>query len=80
MNIYWRTVRKACGQWSLDGTIGATGDITSSDCASANSALLKNAFYVAPNADGTGTVKIPVSSALIESINIGLWSNSALKE
>jgi hypothetical protein len=21
MNIYWRTVRKACGQWSLDGPL-----------------------------------------------------------
>jgi hypothetical protein len=61
-------------------TIGATGAVTSSDCASANSALLQNAFYVAPNADGTGKVKIPISSALIESINIGLWSNLALKE
>jgi len=78
MNRFWQNVRKECGQWKwTDGTIG---NIDSTKCIDANLELQKNAYYVAPNEDGTGTVKIPVPSALTESISKGLWRNPALKE
>jgi len=78
MNVYWQNVRKECGQWKwTDGTIG---NIDSTKCFDANLELQKNAYYVVPSEDGTGTVNIPVPSALTYSINKGLWSNLALKE
>jgi len=71
MNTYWQDVRKACGPWMLtDGTVGS---VTSASCTSANLALQANAYYIVEGV----AIKIPAS--LITSINIGLWSNPALK-
>jgi len=70
MNSHWQLVRKECGQWPWYGT---TGSVTSTNCASATQALQANAFYIAAGS------KINVPASLIDSINRGLWSNSALK-
>jgi len=71
MNSHWQLVRKSCGQWSWNGITGSVG---STDCASANTALQQNAFYII--SDGS-RIKVPAS--LTDSINRGLWSNTVLK-
>jgi hypothetical protein len=70
MNSHWQSVRKACGQWSWNGITGSVG---STDCASANTALQQNAFYIT-----SAGVKINVPTSLTDSINKGLWSNTVL--
>jgi len=70
MNIFWRNVRRDCGQWPLNGFTGA---VTSNDCTYANNQLQNNAYYIA---DG---IKIYVTSDLTSTVNAGLWGNPALK-
>lgn len=81
MNVYWKDVRKACGQWpsDLEQFKFPAGSVTSASCMSANIALQKNAYFLAPNDDSTGFVKIPVPSSVTESINKGIWRNQVLK-
>lgn len=71
MNFYWQKVRKECGQWPFNGTIGVA---TSVACADANIALQRNVSYTA--VDGT---LIKVTPALTDSVNQALWSNPVLK-
>jgi hypothetical protein len=72
MSIWWRNVRKACGQWKwIDGT---TGNVNSPECVNANAALQSEAYYMVAG------IRTPVSSSLIYSVNKGIWSNSNLNE
>ncbi len=71
MNSYWQDVRKACGQWSWNGAVGS---VASTSCTSANIALQNNAYYI------VGGILTKVPASLTTSINLGLWSNPALKE
>jgi hypothetical protein len=71
MSPWWQAVRKECGQWAWNGF---TGNVASSNCASANSKLAQNAYYIGP--DGSRTY---VTSALTNSVNAGLWNNANLK-
>jgi len=69
MSTWWQAVRKECGQWPwIDGF---TGNVASSNCASANSKLAQNAYYI--GLDGSRTY---VTSALTDSVNIALWGNT----
>jgi hypothetical protein len=72
MNSHWQLVRQSCGQWPWYGT---TGSVTSTNCASANSALQANAQYVT-----TEGAKFNVPASVTDSINRGLWSNTVLAE
>jgi hypothetical protein len=65
----WQNVRKNCGQWSFDGRIGS---VSSTDCLNANEAL-KTAYYILP--DGS---KQYVDAPFIDSVNAGLWGNTAV--
>jgi hypothetical protein len=65
MNPWWQKVRKECGQWPWEGTIG---NPNSASCASANLELQKNAYYAE---DDTITL---LPAALTDSINRGLWA------
>jgi hypothetical protein len=72
MNIWWRTVRKACGQWKwTDGTIG---NLNSPECVNANAALQSGAYYM------VDVNKTQISSSFIYSVNKGMWSNSNLTQ
>jgi len=68
MSTWWQAVRKECGQWAWNGF---TGNVASSNCASANSKLAQNAYYI--GLDGSRTY---VTSALTDSVNIALWGNT----
>jgi hypothetical protein len=68
MNSHWQAVRRECGQWSF-----TLNDITypadpSDNCATANSNLIANAFYI------LNGIQVRVDSGITESINVGLWS------
>jgi hypothetical protein len=69
LSSVWQTVRKNCGQWSFDGLIGS---VNSQNCINANDAL-KSAFYILR--DGTRQY---VDAPFIDSVNTGLWANTAL--
>jgi hypothetical protein len=73
MSTHWQAVRKECGQWSWTQN-GQTfvGNSTSSNCATANSNLIANAFYLQNGR------RVPVTSGLTESIKVQLWSNALL--
>ena len=73
MNDHWKAVRRDCGQWSWTQN-GETfvGNRASSNCATANSNLIANAFYI------YNGVQIRVDSGLTESIKVQLWSNALL--
>jgi hypothetical protein len=68
MNTHWQRVRKQCGQWSFTPN-GITYPADPSDnCATANSNLIANAFYI------LNGIQVRVDSGITESINVGLWS------
>jgi len=67
MSTHWQAVRKECGQWSWNGSPASINAASSSNCASANSNLRANAFYIH---DGDQKV----TSGLTDSINQRLWS------
>lgn len=70
LSSFWIALRRECGQWAW--TDGYIGNATSSHCSDAKFALeqIQNANYT--GADGT---IVPVSSALINSIQELLWDN-----
>jgi len=70
MSTYWQAVRRECGQWAWTGFIG---NKDSSNCAAANNNLIANAYYVTPIG------RVYVTSALTNSVNVGLWGNTKLK-
>jgi len=70
LSTYWQAVRRECGQWAWNGF---TGNVASSNCASANSKLAQNAYYI--GSDGSRTY---VSSSLTDSVNANLWGNTKL--
>jgi len=73
MSTYWQAVRRECGQWPwIDGF---TGNKTSSGCVTANYNLTRNAYYIVPDPP----TKVYVTSALTDSVNVGLWGNTKLK-
>jgi hypothetical protein len=76
MSSWWQDVRKQCGQWKWDETVG---NVNSEACTNANILLQKNAYYVKYDLTGN-RVNATVPSSLIDSINKGFWSNSNLKE
>ena len=69
MNSHWQNVRKECGQWPFtqNGT-SYTGVYPSPACTTANSNLIANAFYI------QNVRRVPVTSGLTESTDVGLWS------
>ena len=71
MNSHWQNVRKECGRWpfTLNG-VTSTGVYPSSKCASANSNLIANAYYIQKD----GVTKVPVTSGFTNSQNKNLWS------
>jgi hypothetical protein len=71
MSINWQNVRKECGQWpiTLNGVTYPAGVYPSDHCATANSNLRANAFYI--RQDGS---KVRVDLRITESTNVGLWS------
>lgn len=75
MSPWWQKVRKECGQWKWDGTVG---NVDSEACVNANLALQQNAYYL-KFVEGI-PVKSPVPSSLTDSVNTGLWRNSNLKD
>jgi len=69
MSPYWQNVRKECGQWSwAENGQTFVGNSASSNCATANSNLRTNAFYI------HNGIRVPVDLGLTESTNVGLWS------
>lgn len=75
MSIYWQNVRRQCGQWTYNTVDGFKGSVISNNCYLANQALQQNAYYTTP--DGQ---RIPVTAALTNSVNSGLWGNPFLRE
>ena len=71
LSSVWQNVRKNCGKWSFDGN--AVGSVTSLDCTNANNALKDKAYYILP--DGTTQY---VDTRFIDSVNVGLWGNTAM--
>ena len=69
LNSYWQAVRSACGQWPY---AGYTGNLSSSNCTSANAALRE--FY-----SGDSPFKSYSTFQLTESLSLGLWTNQALR-
>ena len=67
MNTHWERVRKQCGQWFWTD-LTTKGVYPSQKCASANSNLIANAFYI------LNGIQVRVDSGITESINVGLWS------
>jgi len=67
----WQAVRRECGQWRW--TDGFIGNKASSGCVTANSNLIKYAYYMSP--EGT---KVYVTSSLTNSLMANLWSNTKL--
>jgi len=68
MSTHWQAVRKECGQWSWNGYPASSTAASSSYCATANSNLRTNAFYI------HNGIRVPVDLGLTESTNVGLWS------
>jgi len=70
MNSYWQEVRKHCGQWSfIQNGQTFVGNSASSSCATANSNLRTNAFYIQKDLS-----TVYVTSEFTISQNYGLWS------
>jgi len=70
MNSYWQEVRKQCGQWPfIQNGQTFVGNSTSSSCATANSNLRTNAFYIQKDLS-----TVYVTSEFTISQNYGLWS------
>jgi len=74
MNSFWIAWRRECGKWAW--TDGYIGNASSSSCSAAKLALqqIQNANYT--EADNS---VVPVSSALINSIQEILWDNPYLQ-
>jgi hypothetical protein len=74
MSSFWIAWRKECGHWAW--TDGYIGNSSSSSCSAANLALQQkqNANYTEANGE-----IVQVSSALIDSIQEGLWNNPFLQ-
>jgi len=72
MNTHWQAVRKECGQWSWNGYPASITAVSSSNCATANSNLIANAFYI------HNGVQVRVDSGLTESTKVRLWNNALL--
>jgi hypothetical protein len=73
MSTHWQNVRKECGPWSwTQNRQTFVGNSTSSNCGTANSDLIANAYYI------QNGIQVRVTSGLTESIKVQLWSNSLL--
>ena len=71
MSTHWQNVRKECGRWSwTQNRQTFVGNSTSSNCGTANSDLIANAYYIQKD----GVTKVTVTSGFTNSQNTNLWS------
>ncbi len=71
MNTHWQNVRKECGKWPFTlNDVTSTGSPTSGTCATANTNLIENAFYI----EKDGVTKGKIDLGFTNSQNTNLWS------